>query len=201
MPRVRAIVLRSLRSIETPSRIWHISLYSSEKPLAAAHSGRKVHVFIDTNILLNFFHYSKDELDALNDVFGSHEQGAATVYLTEQVRNEFVRNREAKIKDAIKKFESTRFAQQFPYFMKDYEEYSDIRARAAELEELRTAILAKVQADVAAHNLVADKLIHQIFETSPIVSVHGRSMKAHVCAWPWGIRLAKTSRWEIPLTG
>jgi hypothetical protein len=27
-----------------------------------------MHVFIDTNILLNFFHFSKDELDALNNV-------------------------------------------------------------------------------------------------------------------------------------
>jgi len=27
-----------------------------------------MHVFIDTNILLNFFHFAKDELDALNNI-------------------------------------------------------------------------------------------------------------------------------------
>lgn len=42
-----------------------------------------MHVFIDTNILLNFFHFTKDELDALNDVFASHEHGAAKVHLTQ----------------------------------------------------------------------------------------------------------------------
>ena len=51
-----------------------------------------MHVFIDTNILLNFFHFSKDELDALNDVFASHEHGAAKVHLTRQVCDEFKRN-------------------------------------------------------------------------------------------------------------
>ena len=52
-----------------------------------------MHVFIDTNILLNFYHYTSDELDALNNVFASHNQGAANVYLTDQVCDEFKRNR------------------------------------------------------------------------------------------------------------
>ncbi|RMB09026.1 hypothetical protein BXY39_1673 [Eilatimonas milleporae] len=52
-----------------------------------------MHIFIDTNIFLNFFHFTKDDLDALNDVFASQEHDAATVYLTEQVRDEIRRAR------------------------------------------------------------------------------------------------------------
>jgi predicted nucleic acid-binding protein len=130
-----------------------------------------MHVFIDTNILLNFFHYSNDELDALNDVFASHDHGSATVHLTEQVRDEFKRNREAKIKDALKKFTETRFAPQFPSFMKGYEEYGDIRKLSGELKELQKSILEKIAEDVSNHNLVADRLIGEIFETSEIVPV------------------------------
>lgn len=130
-----------------------------------------MHVFIDTNILLNFFHYSKDELDALNDVFGSHEHGSATVYLTEQVCNEFKRNREVRIKDALHKFENTKFVPQFPYFMKGYEEYTEIRKLSGELEKLRKSILKKIEADVRHHKLIADKLIQEIFDTSKIVPV------------------------------
>jgi predicted nucleic acid-binding protein len=44
-----------------------------------------MHVFIDTNVLLNFFHFTKEEIDALSNVFASHEHGAANVHLTEQV--------------------------------------------------------------------------------------------------------------------
>lgn len=34
-----------------------------------------MHIFIDTNILLNFYHFTSEDLDALNSVFVSHEQG------------------------------------------------------------------------------------------------------------------------------
>ena len=96
-----------------------------------------MHVFIDTNILLNFFHFSKDELDALNNVFASHEQGAAKVHLTQQVCDEFRRNRENKIKDALKRFKESKFTVQLPSFMKGYEEYDSIRLLIAACKCLR----------------------------------------------------------------
>ncbi|QGG80585.1 hypothetical protein GH975_08380 [Litorivicinus lipolyticus] len=130
-----------------------------------------MHVFIDTNILLNFFHFTKDELDSLNDVFASHEYGSATVHLTEQVCNEFRRNREARIKDALKKFKETKSAPQFPSFMKGYDEYGQIRKLSNNLRELQKSILEKVEADISAKDLVADRLIEQIFESSEIVPV------------------------------
>src|SRR5262245_16627741 len=64
----------------------------------------EMHVFIDTSILLNFYHFTSDDLDALNSVFVSHTQGTVTVHLTDQVRDEFNRNREAKLRDALKQF-------------------------------------------------------------------------------------------------
>ena len=128
-----------------------------------------MHVFIDTNILLNFFHFSKDELDALNDVFGSHEHGAAKVHLTQQVCDEFKRNRENKIKDALKRFKETKFSAQLPSFMKAYEEYKAIRELSAELQALVKAITEKVDADIVAKRLVADNLIVDIFKRADII--------------------------------
>ncbi|WP_018141749.1 PIN domain-containing protein [Thioalkalivibrio sp. ALJ7] len=133
-----------------------------------------MHVFIDTNILLNFFHFTKDELDSLNDVFASHEHGSATVHLTEQVCNEFRRNRESKIKDALTKFKETKFSPQFPSFMKGYDEYGEIRKLCNHLRNLQKSILTKVEADISVKDLVADRLIDQIFESSEIVPVTTR---------------------------
>jgi len=130
-----------------------------------------VHVFIDTNILLNFFHYSKDELDALNNVFASHKHGSATVHLTEQVCNEFKRNRENKIKDALKRFKDIRIAPQFPSFMKGYEEYGAIRDMSNQLQELQKVILEKVQKDISEQTLLADRLIGEIFGKQKMVPV------------------------------
>lgn len=125
-----------------------------------------MHVFIDTNILLNFFHFTKEEIDALSNIFASHENGAANVHLTEQVCDEFLRNREAKIKDALKKFKDVKFAAQLPAFMKQYEEYDQIRQKSAELQELTKSIATKVDADVVNNGLITDVLIKDVFEKS-----------------------------------
>ena len=125
-----------------------------------------MHVFIDTNILLKFFHFTKDELDALNNVFASHKHGAATVHLTQQVVDEFRRNRESKIKDALNRFNEAKFNAQLPSFMKQYDEYAEIRSLSSELQKNVKAILEKAHDDISNKNLVADHLIHEILEKS-----------------------------------
>lgn len=129
-----------------------------------------MHVFIDTNILLNFFHFTKEEIDALSNVFASHEHGAATVHLTEQVCDEFFRNRENKIKDALRKFKDVKFAAQLPAFMKQYEEYEQIRQKSVELQDLAKTISKKVDADVLENGLLTDILIKDIFAKSKPIS-------------------------------
>ena len=128
-----------------------------------------MHVFIDTNILLTFFHFTDDELDGLQKVFASHEHGAATVHLTGQIRDEFRRNRETRIKDALRRFTQTKYAVQLPSFMKAYDEYSDIRRLAGELRAKSETMLERVNEDVASHNLLADKLIEELFDNSELI--------------------------------
>lgn len=128
-----------------------------------------MHVFIDTNILLNFFHFSKDELDALTNIFASHQYGAAKVHLTQQVCDEFRRNREVKIKDALKRFSEVKYTAQLPSFMKSYEEYNEIRRLSAELQEKTKRIMSKAEADITARRLLADHLIEDIFTRSEII--------------------------------
>jgi hypothetical protein len=108
-------------------------------------------------------------LDALNNVFASHEHGSATVHLTQQVCDEFRRNRENKIKDALKRFKEVKYSAQLPSFMKGYEEYNDIRRLSVELQQLTKAIMDKVDADITARRLAADQLIEDIFSKSEVI--------------------------------
>jgi len=135
-----------------------------------------MHVFVDTNILLSFYHYSSDELDALNDVFTDHEHGSATVYITEQVKDEFVRNRDGKIKDALKKFNDSKMHPQFPSFMKGYDEYERLREIANEAKNLSKSILKKINNKIAKEQLPADKLILKIFKESSSTKVTTKRM-------------------------
>ena len=127
-----------------------------------------MHVFIDTNILLSFYHYAKDELDALNNVFASHEHGSATVHLTQQVKDEFTRNREVKIRDALNTFNAHNLVPQFPSFMKGYEEYGALRELTKNAKYQKDELLKKLHEDVKNQDLVADKLIAEIYDNSEL---------------------------------
>lgn len=140
-----------------------------------------MHVFIDTNILLNFFHFTKEDIDALSSVFASHKHGAATVHLTQQVCDEFLRNRENKIKDALKRFKDVKFSAQLPAFMKQYEEYEQIRQKSSELQELVKTVSKKVDDDVIKSGLLTDALIKDIFaKSNPIETTSELYAKAQM---------------------
>lgn len=127
-----------------------------------------MHVFIDTNILLKFYHFTSDQLDALNNVFASQERGAAIVHLTDQVCFEFRRNRESKLKDAFRKFNELKPSAQLPSFMQAYPEYEEIRELTNNLKERLRTISASATADIRSKNLHADHLIGQIIARSRI---------------------------------
>lgn len=128
-----------------------------------------MHVFVDTNILLNFFHFSGEDLDALSNVFASQEKGAASVHLTDQTVAEFRRNREAKILDALKRFNEFRRGLQLPHFMRAYEEFSKAEEIAGELQTKLGALEKRAEADIAESKLQADELIHGIFSSASIL--------------------------------
>lgn len=128
-----------------------------------------MHVFIDTNIFLNFYHFTDEDLDTLNNVFAEHKFGSATVYVTQQVKDEFTRNRDSKIKDAIKRFQEAKFNVQIPIFMKGFPEYDLIKRQSSELQKSTKALLDRVKTKIENKELLADSLIGTIFANSQIL--------------------------------
>jgi len=139
-----------------------------------------MHVFIDTNILLNFFHFSKDDLSTLGKIFSTHEDGTATVYVTGQVSDEFRRNRETKINDALKRFKESIPKPQFPSFMKEYAEYELIKGKANEIQDVVKLLQNKVMKDISECSLLADKLMENILGKSDLLLVTSEIYEAAV---------------------
>lgn len=125
-----------------------------------------MHVFVDTNILLNFYHFSGEDLDALQNVFASQEKGSAVVHLTDQVVSEFRRNREAKIVDALKRFKEFRRGLQLPHFMHGYAEFVQAEAAAKELQSKLAALENQAEQDIADGTLIADDVIRHVFSAA-----------------------------------
>ena len=130
-------------------------------------------LFIDTNIFLSFYHLTSEDLEELRKLGVLLEQKEVTLYLTDQVRAEFGRNRELKIADALKRLGEQRINPQFPQMCKDYGEYRELRDLQKAYEAAHSVLLKGISSDVAAQTLKADKTIQELFSKATILETTG----------------------------
>jgi len=126
-------------------------------------------LFIDTNILLSFFHLTKDELEELKKLNALIDKGEIDLILPRQVVNEFERNRENKISDSLKRLRESTISTQYPQMCKDYPEYITLRESLNAYMKAHSALLTKIQDDVNGHLLAADKIINDLFNKASII--------------------------------
>jgi predicted nucleic acid-binding protein len=128
-------------------------------------------LFIDTNIYLNFYHFSSDDLEELKKLSVAMENRKIKLYVTEQVINEFRRNREARIADACDKFKAQRLPNQFPEICKAYEEYGELRDILRKFKETREHLIEDLNNDIESKQLLADKTIEELFNVAKILEM------------------------------
>jgi predicted nucleic acid-binding protein len=128
-----------------------------------------MHLFIDTNIFLSFYHLTSEDLEELRKLAVLLEQKAVTLYLTDQVRAEFRRNREIKIADALTRLADQRLNLQFPHLCKDYAEYDTLRKLQKDYEIGHSQLIENIERDVAAQALKADQTIQELFAKATIL--------------------------------
>lgn len=122
-----------------------------------------MHLFIDTNVYLSFFHFSSDDLEELRKLAVLVRNGTITLLVPDQVRSEFRRNRDGTIADALKRLRELKFAVQFPQLCKEYEQYEAYRAALRAAEAAKSQLLEVLEADVEHSRLKADGVIAELF--------------------------------------
>jgi predicted nucleic acid-binding protein len=120
-------------------------------------------LFIDTNILLSFYSLNQDDLSELNKIIDAIEQQQITLLLTDQIINEFYRNREQRIDGAIKSFRTQTFNTQFPQLCEDYPEIDTLREALKRHEQAHAALATRILVDIKAKTLKADRIIQSLF--------------------------------------
>lgn len=164
-----------------------------------------INLFIDTNIFLKFFHYTNDDLEELNKLIVALDMRKINLYLSEQVVDEFKRNRENKINDALKNFKSATLYDQFPWIVKHNSNYQNLVQSWKDYEKYRQTILEELSAEILSHSLKADKIIGEIFEKAKRIQVSDNILirvQKRTVLWnpPWkNNSLGDAINWEILL--
>ncbi len=131
-----------------------------------------MNLFIDTNILLNFYHFSTDDLEELNKLLVLIRNDEIVLFMPEQVINEFYRNRENKINDSLKEFRKEKIERPFPQMTKHYPEYKTLREAIKTFDENRQALLEKLLGDINTNSLKADVLINELFGNAERININ-----------------------------
>lgn len=131
-----------------------------------------IHLFIDTNVYLKFYHYSNDDLEELNKLQVLLDNDKLELYLPEQVINEFNRNRDTKLADALKTFNSLKLSNQFPQFCKEYKEYENLKKIIREFDQEKQTLLKNVMLAITTESLKADKIIDLLFSKAILIAMN-----------------------------
>jgi len=136
------------------------------------------HVFIDSNIFLDFYRLGKEDLEKLNKLVELIKNGDIKIYLTKQVYDEFYRNREDTFKKTYKGFLDSRIDIQMNSIFKNYPEYRKISLLKRTLEKLKSDLGQKVESDMVSKSLAADEIVRKIFDASQFIDSDGFLDKA-----------------------
>lgn len=128
---------------------------------------KPLNLFIDTNILLGFYRYSKDDLTKLNQLEDLIVKTSdINLIVTSQQVDEFYRNRDKVIADVVKELST---AISIPQLFSGHADYKAIKKQAemirAEVERVKNETLEAAQDG----SLKADAIISRLFKDAIVV--------------------------------
>jgi hypothetical protein len=163
------------------------------------------HLFIDTNVLLNFFAYSKDDLKQLDKLIKLVHAKTIKLYITQQVVDEFSGNRDAKLAESFTNFKFSSISGT-PSFMLGLPEHVAYEKSLNVFEKSHSILTNAAKAAAKNRGLAADKTFSSLLEKAGVISVtdehYAAANRRHRLGNPPGKNdsLGDQLNWEILLS-
>lgn len=147
-------------------------------------------VFVDANVLLSLYRLSGPDLEELKKLVALGKAGKLSVHINDQVRREYVRNRERTIRSSLDEFMKGRNRQPVPNIVEQYPEAKDLRTSIAAAARISEQLNQRALSDAAAGKLKADEVVTTLFRFFPpapiTAAVVGRAHNRHALGDPPG---------------
>lgn len=134
-------------------------------------------LFIDSNIWLSLYHFTNDDLVQFSKLKDMMDK-SIRLFVPQQVYDEITRNREAKLKDALKSFDIK--APHFPAFCKGYTEFEPTTQAYKDLIQQVAAWKRKIDGDIQNRCLPADIAISEILSSVELIPCEKYIEKAYM---------------------
>jgi predicted nucleic acid-binding protein len=131
----------------------------------------KLHLFIDTNIFLSFYAYTNDDVEELRKLISLIKTNQLKLYLTGQVRDEFNRNREAKLRDSLREFRKLVVSDSIPRFMEKYASIKAYRDSRKNLLKAQDDAIIEANKEAKQGSIGADTLFRDLSTAAGIINL------------------------------
>lgn len=125
---------------------------------------KMIHLFLDSNIYLNFYNYSTNDIDELEKIITLVENNKAKIYITNQVIDETWRNRDEIISQTLDLF--LKVPDIHPHIVQNHDEYEILNQLRLNYIKLKKKIHKDIDSMRSKFKLKSDLLILKIFDIS-----------------------------------
>ncbi|HAU1873716.1 TPA: hypothetical protein JBJ75_05345 [Legionella pneumophila] len=128
---------------------------------------KKIALFIDTNIYLEFYQYSNSDLDSLETLSESLHKKHFDLLINKQLKDEFSKNRATRIKASLDEYKKINFNIKIPtLFSNEIKALQDLYSAKQNYEKVHATLLSKIESGVLNKTLKADLIIDKIFKSA-----------------------------------
>ena len=129
------------------------------------------HVFIDTNVWLAFYSFTKDDVEQLRKLIKLIEKEKLRLYVTQQLADEFYRNRERKLDESLRAFGRGEIPKSLPRYLMDYPEAADFEKAVVVWQKVRDSLVERAKKDASDRTLAADTLFQDVLKATAPATV------------------------------
>lgn len=139
-----------------------------------------MNVFIDANILLDFYRLSGGDLEEIRKIAKLAENEEITLYISDVLQDEYERNREGTITQAVEQFRKSRVDLHLPNLVRAYDEAKALTALRSGFGEEMQNLLKRLDDDIKAQSLLADEVIAELFNSTDVAGVPSQIVEAGI---------------------
>jgi hypothetical protein len=132
-----------------------------------------MHIFIDANIYLSFYEQTPDAFVDLAKLGAVIKGDKAQLWLPDQVKREFWKNREGSIASALGSFEKPPVLPAAPRLVHEDSEFEKLKELAKATEKKKAEIIARVKQEVASEKTIADNEVRKLFQLATEIDTSG----------------------------
>jgi predicted nucleic acid-binding protein len=130
-----------------------------------------LHVFIDTNVLLNFYSFTQDDLEELRKLRVAVENGEIRLWTTTQAADELARNRENKIAEAMRALKDIKVPSKVPAVARNLPEFEELMEARREYDRHLNALQQQLAQQFKDGHLVADQVLEELGYVAQVIAV------------------------------